>query len=178
MQTSDKTRRDKTCKISQPVSVPEKPTGRGVHEWPSAFLHCELPVLALGLHGQGLRNCLQQLTVTLGAAVTSLPPLTRFTLMLEPGVVQSHSFLKQPLEVPELSSAHAVEAGVAKLWGDKGLRRWRAATSKTPTASWRKSPMRMTVLKASLLGLQPWKVALVDGSVGPAKTTVQLMVER
>lgn len=105
----------KLCKIIQPATVPEKSTGRWVHDWPSAFLHRELPALALGLHGQRLRDGLQKLTVALGAAVTSLPPLAGFALMLQPGVVQPHSFLQQPLEVPELPGAHAVEARVAEL---------------------------------------------------------------
>lgn len=100
---------------SKPAIVPEKSTGGGVHDWPGAILHGQLVALALRLHGQCLRDGLQQLTVALGATVTPLPPLTGFTLMLQPGVVQPHSLLQQPLEVPEFPGAHTVESGVAEL---------------------------------------------------------------
>ncbi|KAG7226811.1 hypothetical protein INR49_014160 [Caranx melampygus] len=97
--------------------------------------------LILWLHGQRLRNGLQQLSVALWATVTSLPPLTGFTLMLQPGVVQPHSLLQQPLEMPELASANTVEARVTEFRGNKRLRGRRTTTSKAPTTSWGKGPI-------------------------------------
>ena len=157
--------------------LPEESAGREVHDG-SSFLHPDLQVLTLWLHGQRLRNGLQQLTVALGATVSPLPPLTGFALMLQPGIVQPHSLLQEPLEVPEFTGANTVEARVAELWGDKGLR-WRRATApEAPTTAWGKDPMWMTVLQASLLSLQPREVPLVEGAISPTQPTVQLMVER
>jgi len=69
-----------------------------------------LQVLILRLYCQCLRYGLEQLTVALGTAVTPLTPLTWFALMLQPCIVETHSFLQQPLEVSELPSAHTIEA--------------------------------------------------------------------
>lgn len=73
--------------------LPEKSTRLDVHDWPTSILHPMLQVLTWGLHRQGLWYRLEQLSVALGAAVTPLASLAWFTLMLHPGIVQTHPLL-------------------------------------------------------------------------------------